>query len=259
MGPWLFVVMINDLNVPGDLWKYVDGTTISEIIQRDETSHIQKVVDEFANHSKRDKFVLNESKCKELRISFAKSKDNFEPIILNNTSLDVVKHAKILGLNVSDNLKWNYHVEEIVKKASKRLYFLTQLKRSKVGSAKLVQFYKSCIRSLVEYACHDSLPGYLSNDLERIQRLAMHIIYPSKSYEQAISTAGLVSLFQRRQQITDKLFQQISKDDTHKLHELLPTAKSTSISLRNNPKFVLPKVSTDRFKNSFIISSSLKY
>ena len=33
LGPWLFIIMINELDVPGtDLWKYVDDTTISETI-----------------------------------------------------------------------------------------------------------------------------------------------------------------------------------------------------------------------------------
>ena len=153
LGPWVFLVMINDLNVSNHLmWKYVDDSTISETIPREEISQIQSTVDEFCCKSKIEKFVLNERKCKEMRISFTKSEKDFSLVIINNVPLEVVPHAKILGLNVSDNLKWNHHVNEIIKKSSKRLYFLTQLKRSKVGILELVEFYKSCIRSLVEYA-----------------------------------------------------------------------------------------------------------
>jgi hypothetical protein len=33
LGPWLFAIMINDLEVADiDLWKYVDDTTISETV-----------------------------------------------------------------------------------------------------------------------------------------------------------------------------------------------------------------------------------
>jgi hypothetical protein len=39
----------------------------------------------------------------------------------------------------------NKHVSAIVKKASERLYFLTQLRHSKVGIKELVQFFESCI------------------------------------------------------------------------------------------------------------------
>lgn len=262
LGPWLFIIMINDLNISGvDMWKYVDDSTFAEIIQKDEISHIQATVDDLANKSRVDKFQLNDSKCKELRISFSKSNKEFDPIMVNNTSLETVEHVKILGLNVSNNLKWNVHINEIVKKASKRLYFLTQLKRSNVGCKELVQFFKSCIRSLIEYACpvyHDSLPEYLSKDLERIQKRAMRIIYPSIPYDEALTTAELVPLFQRRQEITDKLFQQILNDDTHKLHKLLPTVNNTSLNLRKKSTFILPRVKTDRFKKSFIIFNSLK-
>ena len=143
LGPWLFLVIINNLNVSNDvIWKYVDDSSISETVQKDEISHIQSTVDEFVCKSKTEKFVLNERKCKEMRISFTKSEKDFSPVKINNVPLEVVQHAKILGLNVSDNLKRNYHVNEIVKKSSKRLYFLTQLKRSKVGSLELVKFYK---------------------------------------------------------------------------------------------------------------------
>jgi coenzyme F420-reducing hydrogenase beta subunit len=38
LGPWLFVIMINDLNVSGvdDLWKYVDDSIMSESVGRND-------------------------------------------------------------------------------------------------------------------------------------------------------------------------------------------------------------------------------
>ena len=190
LDPWLFLIMINDLNISKDaMWKYVDDSSISETVKKDEVSHIQSTVDEFVRKSKGDKFVLNERKCIEMRISFTKSEKDFPLVMINNAPLEVVPHAKILGLNVSNNLKWNYHIGVLVKKSSKRLYFLTQLKRAKVGCIELVQFFKSCIRSLIEYACpvyHDGLPTYLSRELESVQRRAMRIIYPTESYEDAL-------------------------------------------------------------------------
>ena len=140
LGPWLFLVMINDLNVSNDvMWNYVDDSNISETVKKDEVSHIQSTAVEFVRKSKAKKFVLNECKCKEMRISFTKSKKDFPPVMIT-PPLEVVPHANILGLNVSDKLKWNYHVSELVKKSSKRLYFLTQLKRAKVGCLELVRF-----------------------------------------------------------------------------------------------------------------------
>ena len=74
MGPWLFLIMINDLSVADTtLWKYVDDTTLVESVSKNETSYMQLRVDELVRQSEADGFQLNESKCKELRISFSRS------------------------------------------------------------------------------------------------------------------------------------------------------------------------------------------
>lgn len=52
----------------------------------------------------------------------------------------MVENVKLLGLNISRNLTWNTHINEIVKKASKKLYFLIQLKRAKVARTDLGPF-----------------------------------------------------------------------------------------------------------------------
>ena len=67
----------------------------------------------------------------------------------------LVTSAKILGLNVSSDLKvlkWNSHIDSIVKKAKKRLYSLSQLKRSGLGTRELVKFFCTCIRPITD-AC----------------------------------------------------------------------------------------------------------
>ena len=61
-------------------------------------------------------------------------------------------------------------LNEIVKKASKRLDFLIQLKRAKVAPTDLGLFYPSCIRSIMDYVVpvfHYSLPKYVLNAIIR--------------------------------------------------------------------------------------------
>ena len=46
-----------------------------------------------------------------------------------------------------------FHVDsDVIKKASKRLYFLVQLKRSRVPRQDMSTFYTACIRSVLTYA-----------------------------------------------------------------------------------------------------------
>ena len=67
LGPWLFVIIINDLNIKNaSLWKYVDDRTVSETIPKGAISYAQLVVDEVVEWSRLNRFQLNTDKCKEL-------------------------------------------------------------------------------------------------------------------------------------------------------------------------------------------------
>ena len=52
-------------------------------------------------------------------------------------------------------------------------------KARKVPPKDMLLMYTACIRPLLEYACpvfHHSLPQYLSNEMERLQKRALRII-----------------------------------------------------------------------------------
>ena len=166
--------MINDLRPPAvATWKYIDDTTISKVLPRNGRSSLQDVVDNVQNWSDVNRLQLNVSKCKELLIYFGKTTDPFSRVSINSGQLDLVDHARMLGLTVSNDLKWNEHVSIIIKKANKRRYFIVQLKRAKVALADIVTFYCICVRPVLEYSCqvyHYALPVYLSDAIERVQR-----------------------------------------------------------------------------------------
>ena len=52
--------------------------------------------------------------------------DNFttRPIVLGNNTVECVTTYKLLGIIISNDLRWNEHIDYISKKASKRLYSL---------------------------------------------------------------------------------------------------------------------------------------
>ena len=61
-----------------------------------------------------------------------------DPLIVNGKEIETVDNVKLLGVTMSSDLTWNAHIEEVIKKANKRLYFLVQLKRAKVPLKELV-------------------------------------------------------------------------------------------------------------------------
>ena len=111
LGPWLFVLMINDLRPSGsDAWKYVDDTTLAEVVPRGGQSAMQETLSAVEDWSNTNKLQLNADKCKELGIDFKRSKEQFDALNVNSKELEQVDSIKVLGVTISNTLKWNCHV-----------------------------------------------------------------------------------------------------------------------------------------------------
>ena len=86
-----------------------------------------------------------------------------------------VNTYKLLGVIISDDLRWVYHIEYISKKASKRLYSLKILKRVGVASDSILMMYLTIIRPILEYGAQvwQDIPEFLSRKLESILKRAL--------------------------------------------------------------------------------------
>ena len=106
---------------------------------------------------------------------------------------------KLLGVIVSQDLTWNSHVDYILKKANSRLYALRQLKNAGLARDDLFQIYCSLIQPCIEYASPvwSDLTQNLINIIESVQKRALRIIFPSTSYEVALTESGLETLENR--------------------------------------------------------------
>ena len=182
--------MINDLRPPQvDQAKFVDDLTISEIVPKNISSRIQEFVASIQSWSDTNLFSLSDEKCKEIRIDFKRIKTEFSPVLVNDKLLEVVRKVKLLGLTIQSDLKWNTHIDNIISKCSKRLYLLVQLKRANVPARDIIQFYTTCVRPVLEFASNVfnySLPTYLNDDIERIQKRALSIAHPGFKYEDSL-------------------------------------------------------------------------
>ena len=184
---------------------------------------------------------------------------HFPPVTMDGGLIEVTEKAKLLGVIINNSLTWNDHVEELVKNAGRKLYFLTQLKRARVTSQDLVAFYCACVRSSLDYACavfHFSLPQYLQTELERIQKRALFTIYPGLSYAEALVEAGIESIQDHQRQLSINLFCAISENPDNKLNKLVPPIITSNYNLRKTRKFRVPVANTKRFAESFIMKGA---
>ena len=148
----------------------------------------------------------------------------------------------------------------ISKKVASRLYFLKQLKRANIPAKDLLIFLLDlCPPSIgirmPSPVFHNALPAYLSAELEQLQKRAMRIIFPFVSYSDALHKANLETLSRRRQSITTKLFDSITRNSDHKLHELFPPRSNCESNLGRKRNFNVPLAKPKRLKNTFIYSN----
>ena len=105
------------------------------------------------------------------------------PIVLGNSTVECVTAYKLLGIIVSNDLKYNEHIDYRSKKASKRLYSLRILKKVCVNKEEIVKVYLTTIRPIQEYGVQAwlDIPEFIWNKLGSIQKGALHMTYPCHS------------------------------------------------------------------------------
>ena len=111
LGPLLFLILINDFKPTNDITKFVDDSSIFEVVLQNTRSKIDQTLSKTSEWVDRNYLELNGEKTKELRITF--SDHNFDlgnQLLINNEPVRVVSKAKILGITLSDDLKWNDHI-----------------------------------------------------------------------------------------------------------------------------------------------------
>ena len=136
---------------------------------------VRDIHDYCINHSTR----LNPRKCKEMVVNFMKSPNTLmRPLRVGNQGVGRVSSYKLLGVIISDDLKWNCHVNYIISKAVKRLYARRLLKRAGVQAQDILRVYRSNVRPILEYALQvwQNIPDYLLEKTESVQKRAFRII-----------------------------------------------------------------------------------
>ncbi len=257
LGPIGFQILINDAaeDAKVEYWKYVDDLTFAESKSRNKDGHLQNDLDDFVNWASQTGLKLNPKKCQALEVNFSNTPHNSD-LRIGAEKLSCVDKAKVLGVWVQNDLKWQTQVDEMLKKANRRLFMLRSLKRFGFEQEELVLVYKCYVRPVVEYCdvvWHSGLTSKQSAALERIQKRACKTICGHNhynSYGDALTQCSMTSLHERRQEHCLKFAQGLN-NNTRTNHLLPPTRfQSHGRTLRNANNLSQLPAKTDRFKNS---------
>lgn len=262
LGPYVFLTLINDLTSMMELHKFVDDCTLSEIVSKHDISTMQYEIDDLNSWSQSNHMNINTKKTKEMLLGSI-GKNPPPAVQLAGLPIDHVHSYKLLGLHITDTLKWNEHVSSICTKAATRLHFLKVLKRAAMSTDDLTYYYQSVVRPVTEYACavwNSSLTKGQTKQLESIQRRAVKIIFGNDASEVSHALDTLPSLAERRHELTKQFFTSILAP-TSCLHHLLPDKRETDVisRLRSAKQYSPPFARTERYKKSTIVYALNNY
>ncbi len=182
----------------------------------------------------------------ELRICFSKNPPQSAPLFLGGQEVPVVTTTKYLGYHLDSDLSGDTHIEQVVRKASRRLHFLTVQARHGLLCEDLLTIQTAVVRPCLEYGsvllvgCNQRQATLL----ERVQKRALKIISRGRT-----PPPQLPSLQSRREQAAIQLVKEMTHTK-HPLHDLLPQtrADNTNRLLRNSNNFTQFRCRTNRLK-----------
>ncbi len=125
-SPLLFSLYTNDCTSKDPsvkLLKFADDTTLIGLIQDRGESAYRQEVEQLAVWCSLN-LELNTLKTVEMIVDFRRNPPALPPLTIMDSTVTTVESFRFLGNTISQDLKWDIHIDSIVKKAQQRLYFL---------------------------------------------------------------------------------------------------------------------------------------
>jgi len=206
---------------------------------------------------------LNTSKTKEMDLGPIARPELAPPLLTTPAgTIERVHSFKLLGVHIESSLCWSTHINSILKKVTRRIYFLKQLKRAGLSSTHLLEYSIAVIRPVLKYCvpvCHHALTKEQSKQIEAIQKRAIHIIFNftrRMPYTSMIYAANINTLASRRHDICKRFFRGITQPSSC-LHYLLPAPREQSLTARFRSVQKYPRVDTRTSRYCSFINYSL--
>ncbi len=236
LSPLLFSLYTNDCtskDTSVKLLKFTDDTKVISLIKDgDETAYRQEV-EQLAVWCSHNDLQLNMLKTVEMILVF---RTNPPALPIMDSTVAEVESFSFLGTTMSQYLKWDNHIDSIVKKAQQRLYFLRLLRKFNLPQDLLKQFYSAIIESVLCSSITVWFGSATKADIRRLQRTV-------RTAERMIGAPvpSLQDLYISR---VIKRAKKVTLDPSHPAHslfELLPSGR----------RYRSHSIKTTRHKNRF--------
>ncbi|KAK3531948.1 hypothetical protein QTP86_001831 [Hemibagrus guttatus] len=209
LSPLLFSLYTNDCTSTDPsikLLKFADDTTVIGLIQDGDESAYRQEIEQLAAWCSRNNLELNTLKTVEMIVDFRRNTPALPPLTIMNSTVPTVASFRFLGTTISQDLKWDTHIDATIKKAQHRLYFLRQLRKFNLPQELLIHFYSAVIESvlctygphsnkvvgkkLFDFALSSKVIGFLCNGMAELANLVKRLEVAVGRLEAISSTGG---------------------------------------------------------------------
>ena len=184
LGPLFFLVFINDLPLylsstfDTNLTMFADDTTIltsGSTVQEVEL-RLNLLASDVSSWANLNRMALNASKTKSILIASPQklrflSSQSLD-VAVNNTIVDQVLEAKVLGVTFDHHLSWEQHVDNLCCKLNSRLSLLRRISSFLTQEGSL-HYYNACVHSQLVY-CSSAWGTCSQTLLLRLLRVQKH-------------------------------------------------------------------------------------
>jgi hypothetical protein len=275
LGPLLFMVFVNDLPMyvnKGRCTMYADDTIIHVSNENviDVSQNLNDVLTNVSEWYIANRLALNIDKSNTMLIGRTIDDDlrNQFSVVLDSSIIQNVHCTKYLGIHIDEHLKFDLHINELIKKLSIKLSWFARL-RHVVPKPVLLLTSKTYIQPIFDYAC--TVWDCTNLNVSRIQRLQNRAARIVCSNFDFINTRGEDLVRQLHwQNITQHINYFLSTQMYNSIHGYAPSYLVNSIVMACDASDVntrrsdtmnveVPFCNTDVMKKSFIFRGSVTW
>ena len=246
LGPLLFSIMVNDIKPVSPetlLIKYADDDITASVpvtTGPNLTDSSLYEVENIKRWADKNLMTLNMKKTFEMVVKGKTTMPLPEPV----DGITRKRELKLLGVTVNqDPCNWDAQFENMLSKATSRLYILRVCKYYGYSLQELTLLFDSLIMSLFTYAIEVWASAHYSKYLSHIDKFCKRAL----RYGYTTKYTPIMDVIKMKDRL---LWDEIISDSTNPLHELLPVQRARSLRKRGH-NYILPPVRTERFKRCF--------